>query len=284
MKTKCLFLLLLLPQVFLSTNKIAESINVEERSSGIVADDTASPSSIKVEPSTSMEDEMNNEDNLLLQGDRIVVISRDCNPSSVTTHQSSDPCDSDPVFPEIYLGNEFIVGKRFANGATGALLELSDEFGMRRDIVVKYLFGERGKKLDEDTANEAKYYSLCIAMKLNCPKAMLVRVRVTRMGQEPYECNVIFKDYLRNARDMSHPGWCNIPEVRKQLEFELQKIMTYATYPGDQFQVECDEKQLSDRVCSNLHDLRNSKLNGYGNFPFILTDLKEANWMYVAFV
>ena len=44
---------------------------------------------------------------------------------------------------------------------------------MRRDYIVKYLFGE-GKKQEEDTANEAKYYSLyCDGSELS--RAMLVR-------------------------------------------------------------------------------------------------------------
>ena len=201
-------------------------------------------------------------------------------PSFSRLELSSKKTDvSDPVYPDITLGKTFSVGKKIASGATGALLELSDEAGMRRDYIVKYLFGE-GKKQEEDTANEAKYYSLCIAMDLNCPKAMLVRVKVTRVNQQPFEGYVIFKDYLRNAVDLSTQGWCSIPEVKKGLDFEIQKILTYAMHPGNPFQVECFTGELPERVCSNLKDLRKSKLKGVANYPFILTDLKDANWMY----
>ena len=167
-------LLLILSQIFLLRQNIVQSITVEPViSSSDVNEDEASISSLKVEPSTSFDDEWNTGDDLLIQGDRITVVSRDCELSSKSSSQSSDVCASDPVFPDITLGKTFSVGKKIASGATGALLELSDEAGMRRDYIVKYLFGE-GKKQEEDTANEAKYYSLCIAMDLNCPRAMLV--------------------------------------------------------------------------------------------------------------
>ena len=105
---------------------------------------------------------------------------------------------------------------------------------------------------------------------------------MARMNQEHFEGYVIFKDYLRNAVDLSTHGWCNMPEVRKGLHFEIQKILTYAVQPGNQFRVKCLTRTLPDRVCSNLKDLRKSKLNGAANYPFILTDLKDANWMYVS--
>ena len=275
---------LILSQIFLLRQNVVQSMTVGTlRSSGVgpdVGDDAASISSVNVEPSTSFDedDSFNTGDDLLIRGDRITVVSRDCELSSGS---ETDVCASDPVYPDITLGKTFSVGRKIASGATGALLELSDEAGMRRDYIVKYLFGE-WKKQEEDTANEAKYYSLCIAMDLNCPKAMLVRVKVTRVNQEPFEGYVIFKDYLRNAVDLSTQGWCSIPEVRKGLDFEIQKILTYAMHPGNPFQVECFTGELPERVCSNLKDLRKSKLKGVANYPFILTDLKDANWMYVS--